>query len=396
MERHRGEPRPGWEKIVEGQGMVYGIPGRGQGGVAASVLGRVGALHVLDGRGARRSRPTSRSCTRCAWRPSSTSSPPSGSATSRIPEWTPGRPSRRRGGAATRTSTAASTCATTARGPAKLLEYNADTPTTLLEASILQWHWLQGHPPRRRPVELAAREARRAVGRDPRRGCPATTCYFTWSRGDATGEDHITVGYLQETAAEAGLDTVGLSIEDIGWDAVADAVRRPRRALHVAGVQALPVGVGAHRRLRQARARARSPRRCGWSRCGRRCCPTRRCWRCCGRCTPATPTCCPPTSTSPGCSPSTSASPGSGGRARTSRSSRRARRRRPAASTARRATSTSSSRRCRSSTATGPRWARGSSVTPRRASASARPSGWSPTTARPSFPTASPPEDPAP
>ena len=28
-------------------------------------------------------------------------------------------------------------------GPAKLLEYNADTPTTLLEASILQWNWLK-------------------------------------------------------------------------------------------------------------------------------------------------------------------------------------------------------------------------------------------------------------
>ena len=32
-------------------------------------------------------------------------------------------------------------------GPAKLLEYNADTPTTLLEASILQWYWLKDvHP----------------------------------------------------------------------------------------------------------------------------------------------------------------------------------------------------------------------------------------------------------
>ena len=27
------------------------------------------------------------------------------------------------------------------RRPPVLLEYNADTPTTLLEASILQWHW---------------------------------------------------------------------------------------------------------------------------------------------------------------------------------------------------------------------------------------------------------------
>ena len=46
--------------------------------------------------------------------------------------------------------------------------------------------------------------------------------HFTWSTGDSTGEDHITVGYLQETAAEAGLDTVGLAIEDIGWDAALD------------------------------------------------------------------------------------------------------------------------------------------------------------------------------
>ena len=30
-----------------------------------------------------------------------------------------------------------------ARAPAKLLEYNADTPTTLLESAVLQWHWLQ-------------------------------------------------------------------------------------------------------------------------------------------------------------------------------------------------------------------------------------------------------------
>lgn len=43
--------------------------------------------------------------------------------------------------------------------------------------------------------------------------------HFTCSRADAGGEDHVTVSYLQETAAEAGLDTVGLAIEDIGWDA---------------------------------------------------------------------------------------------------------------------------------------------------------------------------------
>ncbi|MFL2668210.1 MAG: glutathionylspermidine synthase family protein [Alphaproteobacteria bacterium] len=29
------------------------------------------------------------------------------------------------------------------KGPAKLLEYNADTPTTLYESSVFQWEWLE-------------------------------------------------------------------------------------------------------------------------------------------------------------------------------------------------------------------------------------------------------------
>jgi glutathionylspermidine synthase len=33
------------------------------------------------------------------------------------------------------------------RNPPKLLEYNADTPTSLLEAAVVQWYWLQEtHP----------------------------------------------------------------------------------------------------------------------------------------------------------------------------------------------------------------------------------------------------------
>jgi len=29
------------------------------------------------------------------------------------------------------------------RGPAKLLEYNADTPTSIFEAAVFQWTWLE-------------------------------------------------------------------------------------------------------------------------------------------------------------------------------------------------------------------------------------------------------------
>ncbi|NIJ14563.1 glutathionylspermidine synthase [Saccharomonospora amisosensis] len=103
------------------------------------------------------------------------------------------------------------------RGPAKLLEYNADTPTSLLEAAVVQWHWKtdvfpdddQWNSVHERLVERWEQVGGRL---------PSKELHFTWSSADRTGEDHITTSYLQETAAEAGLDTVGLAIEEIGWD----------------------------------------------------------------------------------------------------------------------------------------------------------------------------------
>jgi len=105
------------------------------------------------------------------------------------------------------------------RGPAKLLEYNADTPTSLLEAAVVQWHWKtdvfeeddQWNSIHEKLVERWAEIADTL---------PSGEVHFTWSSADPTGEDHITTAYLQETAAEAGMNTVGLAIEEIGWDSV--------------------------------------------------------------------------------------------------------------------------------------------------------------------------------
>ncbi|WP_298182208.1 glutathionylspermidine synthase family protein [Saccharomonospora sp.] len=103
------------------------------------------------------------------------------------------------------------------RSPAKLLEYNADTPTSLLEAAILQWYWkTEVHPDDDQWNSLHEQlvDRWREIGGK----LPSNEVHFTWSTADSTGEDHLTVTYLQETAAEAGLDTVGLAIEEIGWD----------------------------------------------------------------------------------------------------------------------------------------------------------------------------------
>jgi glutathionylspermidine synthase len=102
-------------------------------------------------------------------------------------------------------------------GPAKLLEYNADTPTSLLEAAIVQWHWLTDtHPDDDQWNSIHEKLVERWG--EVAATLPAGDVHFTWSGGDTSGEDHITAAYLQETAAEAGMITVGLEIEQIGWD----------------------------------------------------------------------------------------------------------------------------------------------------------------------------------
>jgi glutathionylspermidine synthase len=102
-------------------------------------------------------------------------------------------------------------------GPGKLMEYNADTPTSLLEAAVVQWHWLQDtHPDDDQWNSIHEKLVQRWSQIADR--LPAGEVHFTWSAADPTGEDHVTAAYLQETAAEAGLNTVGLAIEEIGWD----------------------------------------------------------------------------------------------------------------------------------------------------------------------------------
>jgi glutathionylspermidine synthase len=103
------------------------------------------------------------------------------------------------------------------RRPAVLLEYNADTPTTLLEASILQWYWKTEVFPADDQWN-SLHEKLVARWGEIRDRLPGKETHFTWSSADATGEDNVTLAYLQECAAEAGLNTVGLAIEQLGWD----------------------------------------------------------------------------------------------------------------------------------------------------------------------------------
>jgi len=94
----------------------------------------------------------------------------------------------------------------------KLLEYNADTPTALVEAAVTQWFWLQETRPgadQFNSIHERLIEAwRRWVG---------TTVHFSSIKDHA--EDEQTVLYLRDTCDQAGVSTRPLPVEDIGWNA---------------------------------------------------------------------------------------------------------------------------------------------------------------------------------
>ncbi|RJL34377.1 glutathionylspermidine synthase family protein [Bailinhaonella thermotolerans] len=104
-------------------------------------------------------------------------------------------------------------------GPAKMLEYNADTPTSLVETSIVQWYWLQDrYPGDDQWNSLHERLVDRWKEITP--DLPTGPVHFAWTDMDETGEEVMTVAYLQETAAQAGLRTEAITMEDVGWDPV--------------------------------------------------------------------------------------------------------------------------------------------------------------------------------
>lgn len=94
----------------------------------------------------------------------------------------------------------------------KLLEYNADTPTALFEAAVVQWYWLEDTCAGRDQFNLM-HEA--LVRQWPRLLPVGTEVQFAASLEAI--EDRVTTDYLRDTCAQAGFATNLLDISDIGW-----------------------------------------------------------------------------------------------------------------------------------------------------------------------------------
>lgn len=99
-------------------------------------------------------------------------------------------------------------------GPPKLLEYNADTPTALFEASVVQWLWLEERYAALDQWNSIHEGLIEAWGRMRGDGMPSA--HFACSPED--DDDLLTTAYLQDTAGQAGVATQFLRLVDVGWD----------------------------------------------------------------------------------------------------------------------------------------------------------------------------------
>ncbi|CDM98219.1 glutathionylspermidine synthase family protein [Limnoraphis robusta] len=101
--------------------------------------------------------------------------------------------------------------------PPKLLEYNADTPTALLEASVVQWMWLEEVFPDADQFN-SIHEKLLAQFQTIYENSPPQGKYLHFTCERDTEEDLGTVEYLRDLAMQAGFETKHLYIDEVGWD----------------------------------------------------------------------------------------------------------------------------------------------------------------------------------
>lgn len=99
-------------------------------------------------------------------------------------------------------------------GKIKMLEYNADTPTSLVEASLAQWKWMEGQnlPDQFNSID----EKLVAWWKNYLEEFKPSKVYFTTVKENA--EDFRNTEYIMDAATRAGAETDFIFIEDMGSD----------------------------------------------------------------------------------------------------------------------------------------------------------------------------------
>jgi len=97
----------------------------------------------------------------------------------------------------------------------KLFEFNADTPTSLYEAAVVQWYWLQDID-KSKDQWNSIHEKLIDYWNSIRGYLNGKILYFSCVKDSI--EDFTTVEYLRDTAHQSGLNTKFIYISDIGFN----------------------------------------------------------------------------------------------------------------------------------------------------------------------------------
>lgn len=98
----------------------------------------------------------------------------------------------------------------------KMLEFNADTPTSLFETGIVQWHWKKHYFPELTDQFNSIHEQLISSWTELKPYLKGEILHFSCAK--ETLEDLTNVEYLRDTAIQAGIATKLIYIDDIGWD----------------------------------------------------------------------------------------------------------------------------------------------------------------------------------
>jgi glutathionylspermidine synthase len=100
-------------------------------------------------------------------------------------------------------------------GEIKMLEFNADTPTSLYEAAIIQWFWLQDFDKNKDQFN-SIHEKLIAYWKYLKVYLNEGKLHFSCLK--ETLEDLTNTEYIRDCAIQAGVETKLIFIDDIGWD----------------------------------------------------------------------------------------------------------------------------------------------------------------------------------
>lgn len=103
--------------------------------------------------------------------------------------------------------------------PPKMLEYNADTPTMLIESAVMQWTWLQAVKPTADQFNSVHEKLLEEFSSIKSMMPKDAGIYFAGLEDKE--EERQTCRYLQDLATQAGIFTAFINLKDIGYDSTA-------------------------------------------------------------------------------------------------------------------------------------------------------------------------------